>query len=102
MVCLQNEDQDISSCNLALVQLMLETVPRMRTATIKREIGSSQHTVKVGSMLCLDRLFASSMSAGPYSSATHVIIPKDKYHLCPPMQHAEEQRLLEYPFKVCI
>ena len=43
--------------------------------------------------------FEPTYGEGPYSSATHVIIPKDKYHLCPPMQHAEEQRLLEYPFK---
>jgi hypothetical protein len=44
---------------------------------------------------------ASLLTTGPYSSATHVIIPKDKYHLCPPLQHAEEQRLKEFPFKVC-
>lgn len=34
------------------------------------------------------------------SSATHCIIPQDKYHLCPPMQQSELNRLEEYPFKV--
>ncbi|CAE7946129.1 Fdx2 [Symbiodinium sp. KB8] len=43
--------------------------------------------------------FEPTFGEGPMSSATHVIIPQDRFHLCPPMQGAEASRLAEYPFK---
>lgn len=43
--------------------------------------------------------FEPAFGEGPYCSACHVVIPSSFYHLTPPVQDVEAQRLKEFPFK---